>query len=385
MSDDLTGKVVVITGASGGIGEGTAYAMAAEGANVALLARRPEPLERVAAKARKLGVEVLAQAGDVSDRASVAEFVDQIEHELGVPDVLVNNAGINTVLRGVSDITMEDWDQVVDVNLTGPFNLVRAVLPAMKRNGGGLIINIVSLAGKTASTLAGAAYSASKFGLAGLTESINDEERKHGIRATAIFPRRGRHAHSRGPSRSTVAGPGRPRPTGGGCCRGGGFRLQASAKGLRAGNVDPAEPDTRRSGEKLNAELAEFDLLFQNATIYDGAGNPARRGSVAVKGSSIAAVGDIAHSRAKEVLDLDGLAISPGFIDTHGHSDFPLLVDPSAQSKVRQGVTTEIIGNCGFSPAPVTDINREAMVESNRFLAAGAEFDWVMGLHGGIP
>ncbi len=188
MSDDLTGKVVVITGASGGIGEGTAYAMAAEGANVALLARRPEPLERVAAKARKLGVEVLAQAGDVSDRASVAEFVDQIEHELGVPDVLVNNAGINTVLRGVSDITMEDWDQVVDVNLTGPFNLVRAVLPAMKRNGGGLIINIVSLAGKTASTLAGAAYSASKFGLAGLTESINDEERKHGIRATAIFP-----------------------------------------------------------------------------------------------------------------------------------------------------------------------------------------------------
>ena len=133
----------------------------------------------------------------------------------------------------------------------------------------------------------------------------------------------------------------------------------------------------------MNAELAEFDLLFQNATIYDGAGNPARRGSVAVKGSSIAAVGDIAHSRAKEVLDLDGLAISPGFIDTHGHSDFPLLVDPSAQSKVRQGVTTEIIGNCGFSPAPVTDINREAMVESNRFLAAGAEFDWSWDSMGG--
>ena len=108
--------------------------------------------------------------------------------QLGVPNILVNNAGTNTPKRGVSETSDEDWDRIVAVNLTGAYTLVREVLPHMKADGGGLIVNVVSLAGKAASKLAGAAYSASKFGMAGLTESINDEERKYGIRATSIFP-----------------------------------------------------------------------------------------------------------------------------------------------------------------------------------------------------
>lgn len=127
----------------------------------------------------------------------------------------------------------------------------------------------------------------------------------------------------------------------------------------------------------------EYDLVFDNCTILDGTGAARRRGSVAVSGSNIAAVGDIADRKAPTVVDLGGLVICPGFIDTHSHSDFPLVIDPSAQSKIRQGVTTEIVGNCGFSPAPITDMNRSDMIDTNRHLAMGAEFDWSWDSMGG--
>ncbi len=188
MAGELTGKIAIITGASTGIGQSTAVALAAAGADVALFARSEDQLEHVASEARQHPVSVLAHAGDVSDRDAVAKVLQRTRDELGIPDILVNNAGTNTVRRGVSDISAEDWDRVVSVNLTGAYNFVREVLPLMKENDGGLIVNVVSLAGKVASKLAGVAYSASKFGMAALTESINDEERRHGIRATSIFP-----------------------------------------------------------------------------------------------------------------------------------------------------------------------------------------------------
>ena len=188
MAGELTGKTAIVTGASTGIGRGTVLALAASGANVALFARSEQQLEQVASEARRHSVKVLVHAGDVCDRKAVATVVRNTRDQLGVPGILVNNAGTNTPRRGVSETSAEDWDRIVAVNLTGSYNFVREVLPHMKGDGGGLIVNVVSLAGKVASKLAGAAYSASKFGMAGLTESINDEERRHGIRATSIFP-----------------------------------------------------------------------------------------------------------------------------------------------------------------------------------------------------
>ena len=188
MAGELTGKTAIVTGASTGIGRGIVAALAAAGANIALFARSKQQLEEVAGEARRHSVKVLAYPGDVSDRAAVKEVVRLTREQLGVPNILVNNAGTNTPKRGVSETSDEDWDRIVAVNLTGAYSFVREVLPHMKADGGGLVVNIVSLAGKAASKLSGAAYSASKFGMAGLTGSINDEEHQHGIRATSIYP-----------------------------------------------------------------------------------------------------------------------------------------------------------------------------------------------------
>jgi NADP-dependent 3-hydroxy acid dehydrogenase YdfG len=103
-------------------------------------------------------------------------------------DVLVNNAGVNIQERRLTVLKPENWDLVVGVNLTGAYNMVQAVLPAMRKQGGGLIVNVSSMAGKRASGLSGTAYTAAKHGMNGMNESINAEEWRHGIRATVICP-----------------------------------------------------------------------------------------------------------------------------------------------------------------------------------------------------
>ena len=184
----LRGRTAIVTGASTGIGRAVAVRLAEEGMNLALMARTREALDETVALARDRGSRVLAMAGDVGDRTGVAAFVKSAVEEFGSLDALVNNAGINTLRRGLADMSGEDWDRVIETNLTGAYNFAREVLPHMRRAGGGLIVNVASLAGKRASTLAGAAYSASKFGMASLTESVNDEENEHGIRASSVFP-----------------------------------------------------------------------------------------------------------------------------------------------------------------------------------------------------
>ena len=120
-----------------------------------------------------------------------------------------------------------------------------------------------------------------------------------------------------------------------------------------------------------------FDLLFQGGTFVDGTGAPGRTADVGVAEGKIVAIGDLAAAEAAERLDIAGRVICPGFIDMHTHSDLPLLVNPSAQSKIRQGVTTEVIGMCGFSPAPVSDASVGQVRQLSTFLAKGsAELDW---------
>ena len=184
----VDGQVAVITGAGTGIGQATAEAFAAAGCRVALLGRRPAPLEETASRLRAAGADCLALPADVTDGAAVQDAVTQVLARWGRLDVLVNNAGTNVARRDVSGISTEDWAHVVDVNLTGTFLVTRLVLPTMRAQGSGTVINVSSIAGHRPMALTGPAYAAAKAGLNMFTEMLNLSEREHGIRACAVCP-----------------------------------------------------------------------------------------------------------------------------------------------------------------------------------------------------
>jgi len=184
----FVGKVVWMTGAGTGIGKAGALMFAQEGAVVALIGRRRDKLDAVAAEIQAMGGQAVVEALDVADRKKVGETGERLLKRLGRVDILVNNAGLNVVNRRLNDITAEDWDYILAVNLTGAFNMVQAVMPAMCNQKDGLIINIASTAAKRVSGVAGIAYSASKFGMLGMSLSLTQEARKFGIRACCLCP-----------------------------------------------------------------------------------------------------------------------------------------------------------------------------------------------------
>jgi 3-oxoacyl-[acyl-carrier protein] reductase len=183
---ELKERVVFITGAGRGIGRALAHAFAAEGANVALQGRTKKNLEKVQKELKPLGVKTIVLAGDVSDEGTVSRCVAAAEQQLGPIDVLVNNAGI-FASGPVEKIDALVFDRVVAVNLRGPFLASRAVLPGMKSRRRGHIVNIASTAGRRGFP-GGAAYCASKFGLAGLTEAMRYDVRSFDVRVTGVFP-----------------------------------------------------------------------------------------------------------------------------------------------------------------------------------------------------
>lgn len=178
-------RTALITGAGTGIGRGIAVAFAVEGIKLALLGRTRKTLEETA---RACGSDTLILEASVEDRDRLDEVVREVETQYGSIEILVNNAGMNTKLRNLKDMPTDEWDRVINVNLTGSFNCFKAVLPGFLKAKDGLVINISSMAGKRAGTVGGVAYSASKFGLGSLTQSINAEFREEGIRSTCIFP-----------------------------------------------------------------------------------------------------------------------------------------------------------------------------------------------------
>lgn len=182
------GKVVWVTGAGTGIGRAAALMFAREGAEVVLMGRRAEMLEQVAGEIEAAGGDAVVAALDVSDRRRVLSVADDLLAAQGRVDILVNNAGLNVVNRRLDEITPEDWDHVLAVNLTGAFNMVMAVMPRMRQQGDGLIINVASTAAKRVSGAAGIAYSASKFGMLGMSLSLTHEAWKFGIRACCLHP-----------------------------------------------------------------------------------------------------------------------------------------------------------------------------------------------------
>ena len=179
-------KVAIVTGAGSGVGRVVAIRLAGEGWEVAAVGRRPEALQETAQLAGQGRVHPCPF--DVSDARAAAAVVDALARKFGGVGVLVNSAGTKLPRRWLDVLTVEDFHALVDVNLNGTFHFVHAVLPVMRKQGEGTIVNVVSDAGLIANAKAGAAYVASKFGVTGLTQSINAEERQNGIRATAVFP-----------------------------------------------------------------------------------------------------------------------------------------------------------------------------------------------------
>jgi NADP-dependent 3-hydroxy acid dehydrogenase YdfG len=185
---DLKGKVAWITGGGSGIGEASALAYANAGMQLVLSGRREKELLAVASALRETGAKVRVAVLDVTDQKAVLEVAQSISRQEGRLDVLVNSAGLNVLKRNWKHLTPCDWNQVIRVDLDGAFYCCHAVLPLMRQQKDGLIINISSWAGRHVSTLTGPAYSAAKAGLNAMTESINIEEGIHGIRATAVCP-----------------------------------------------------------------------------------------------------------------------------------------------------------------------------------------------------
>jgi len=182
----LVAQTAIVTGGGSGIGRATVLALANAGANVVVAARTPERIESVAREARDIGAHALPVRTDVSCKADVQNMVDQTLRAFGTVDVLVNSAGVG-IHSPLIEIREEDWDTVMAVNLKGVFLCCQAVFPAMMATRSGYIINISSLAGKIGVPTF-ASYTASKFGLMGLTETIAREGRPYNIRATVVCP-----------------------------------------------------------------------------------------------------------------------------------------------------------------------------------------------------
>jgi NADP-dependent 3-hydroxy acid dehydrogenase YdfG len=180
-------KVVLITGGGTGIGQATAALLAVEGAYVYVTGRRTDKLATASESIQSIH-PVQAVAADVADRGQVETLVETIIGQHGRIDILVNNAGVNVLRRKVSELSPEDWDYIMNVNATGSFNVIHAVLPYMRARHDGIIINVASLAGVRASPLGGMAYSASKHAMCALTRVIAIEEKDNGIRATNLCP-----------------------------------------------------------------------------------------------------------------------------------------------------------------------------------------------------
>ena len=184
----LAGKVAIVTGASSGMGRATVYALAAEGAKVGIVARSADVVGAMAAEIGGNGGTALALPADVADAAVVGALVERVIGEWGRIDILVANAGVNTKERALHNISQEQWEYVVGVNLNGVFNCAKAVLPQMRAQREGTIMVVSSMAGRRPGTLSGIAYGASKAGAISIAHSINAEEKPNGIRATAILP-----------------------------------------------------------------------------------------------------------------------------------------------------------------------------------------------------
>jgi len=186
--NDMNGKVALITGASSGIGKATAEVFAKKGTHVVVAARRKEELNKVVASVKALGGKASAIKTDVSDAKSVEQMVAHTIKVFGRLDYAINNAGIEGKLNGITDLSEDDWDQVLDINLKGTFLCMKYEASAMLELGhGGAVVNIGSV-NSFLGFPTGSAYVTSKHGLIGLTSSVSAELAPKGIRVNLLCP-----------------------------------------------------------------------------------------------------------------------------------------------------------------------------------------------------
>jgi 3-oxoacyl-[acyl-carrier protein] reductase len=183
----LIGQVAVVTGAARGIGEAIALRLARMGAAVVLTARDSHRLKQVKDVIEQEAGKASVLPCDLTDAEAVAAFGERVREEWGRCDILVNNAGVGVLRKPLIDLPVEEWDQMMDTNLRGPYLMIRSLAPMMIAARSGHIINISSLAGKNVLP-EGAAYAASKWGLNGLTYSVAEELRQYNVRASVIAP-----------------------------------------------------------------------------------------------------------------------------------------------------------------------------------------------------
>jgi NADP-dependent 3-hydroxy acid dehydrogenase YdfG len=186
MSKNIDGKVVVITGASSGLGEATARHLASQGASVVLGARREDRIRSLAGELTSKGGKALAIATDVTDREQVKRLVDTAVKTYGRVDVMINNAGLMPQ-SPLERLKIDDWDRMIDVNIKGVLYGIAAALPAMKQQKSGHIINVSSVAGHKVRA-GGAVYSATKHAVLALSEGLRQEVKPYNIRTTVISP-----------------------------------------------------------------------------------------------------------------------------------------------------------------------------------------------------
>ncbi len=182
----LEGTGAVVTGATSGLGRAVALRLAAAGADVVLLGRSEAALQDTARDVTARGVRAVPVVVDLADSAGLGAAVDRAAGELGGLSVLVNAAGTDAP-GSAEELSLQDWQHVLAVNLTAPFALAKAVMPHLRRRGGGLIVNVSSVAGRRGWANA-TAYCSTKFALTGLTQSLAAEGRAHGIRVCVLYP-----------------------------------------------------------------------------------------------------------------------------------------------------------------------------------------------------
>ncbi len=186
MTGKLANKVAIVTGASSGIGEATAIALSIEGAKVVITARRSDRLEALAQRIREKDGQVLPIVADISDEAQVQQVIEQTQAKWGTVDILINNAGV-MLLGPIEGADTEDWRRMFNLNVLGLLYGIHRVLPIMKAQGGGHIINVSSVAGRV---IKGgfAVYCATKWSVNVISEALRQEVYKNNIRITSIEP-----------------------------------------------------------------------------------------------------------------------------------------------------------------------------------------------------
>lgn len=184
----LDGKVAIVTGAGTGIGRSAAIMLAAEGAQVVVVGRRPEPLEAVVQEITNAGGQAVARPTDLEDGNAAADLATSTIEAFGRVDILVNNAGYSSKIRSIRYVQPDEWENVFRINVEAVYRLTQACLPNMIERGDGAVITTSSMAALTPGILGGAPYSAAKAASYNLMRGLNAELRSLGIRATTIIP-----------------------------------------------------------------------------------------------------------------------------------------------------------------------------------------------------